>query len=87
MTRRFYVGRASDLEAVIVALDTAGYEPEPYSGRGMHGGLCVSVRVHSNVEAGELTSVVGFRPTTDNMGKGVVAYWPAISWPLEEVPT
>jgi hypothetical protein len=74
------MGTTDKCAVAVRALEEAGYEAVSYSGRGMYGEKCVGVRVGSAIEAGELTAVVGHRPTTDSMGMGVIAYWPAISW-------
>jgi hypothetical protein len=68
------------------ALEQCGYEPRSYSGRGMFGKQCVSVnlddigqlfRVGQSVAKLEVTIS---SPRIDNMGRGVVAYWPHEPW-------
>jgi hypothetical protein len=66
-------------------LSAAGYEPDSYSGRGMYGKECVGVIVASYAEVARAAQIVGREPTTDSMGRGVVAYWPSIAW-VDGVP-
>lgn len=64
---------------LIIALETAGYEPYAYSGRHMYGARCVAVNLPSTdqlfVLGRELRSDFT-EPMRDDMGKGIVAYWP-----------
>jgi glucan biosynthesis protein len=73
---------------IIEKLKDKGFDPTSYSGRGMFGKRCVSVYVRPNEiwKEAEVVEIVGARPTTDSMGKGIVVYWPNLEWPegLEE---
>lgn len=66
-------------ERIVAALDEEGIKSEPYSGRGMYGKYCVSVR---NYDAYDLPRGLG-KPSEDSMGKGNVLYCPSA---LLEVP-
>jgi hypothetical protein len=74
-------------------LEDAGLEPASYSGRGMHGRHCVSIKgtsdeceviadmvaqaVISGADVLDLCDVI--RSTrTDSLGMGVVMYWPGL---------
>lgn len=66
------------------ALEDAGYDPEPYSGRAMFGAQCVSVELEGDGDLWELAVDLARTfegripaPRTDSMGKGIVAYWPS----------
>jgi hypothetical protein len=65
----------------IARLRDEGLEPRRYSGRGMFGADCIGVDVESREDAGALKALFDLKPTTDSMGRGVVAYWPALPWP------
>lgn len=69
-------------------LHNAGYETEPYSGRGMEGRYCVSVNVDDKAEVFEIGFALGQDhadnpggPWFDALGKGVVLYWRNMPWP------
>ena len=76
-------------------LEDAGYDPQPYSGRGMFGKQCVSVRSDERLLM-VLSDIVGCiedkmqsaellrRAETDQMGTGIVVYWPSAKWPTKE---
>jgi hypothetical protein len=69
--------RTQDL---IAALEDKGYDWRPYSGRRMYGARCVGVTLDSIEDLYALGRDVGSAmldpPTTDSMGRGIVAYWP-----------
>lgn len=62
------------------ALEDAGYEPRPYSGRDMYGKQCVGVVVSSPADLFMLGKAMAEydigRPTLDNMGREIIVYWP-----------
>ena len=68
-------------EAALLKLRDDGHDPQRYSGRGMYGKDCVGVVVDSRAEALSLADVLDLKPTLDSMGRGIVAYWPALPWP------
>ena len=83
-----------DRERLIEIIETAGYTPAPYSGRGMYGRRCVSFTIENEtplshafadlVEAAENADEACriLRATMrDSMGLGEVLYWSAVSWP------
>lgn len=62
------------------AIKLAGFQPKPYSGRGMFGAFCVSVNVDRGQEAKlfsgmakHLADIPGY--SQDSMGLGTVIYW------------
>jgi hypothetical protein len=65
---------------LISALEEAGYEWRSYSGRGMCGEECVGVPLDGDSDlwklARDLAEIDVGQPTTDNMGRGLIAYWP-----------
>lgn len=79
------------VEKFIEALEDAGYEPKSYSGRGMYGKKCVSVHgddvsewdiarnLFNETHDGEFDNVPA--PKQDQMGRGIVLYWPSYKWP------
>jgi hypothetical protein len=69
---------------LIEVLSDQGLEPKAYSGRGMYGKHCVSVTFNRGDDAGNYTLPPGW--TTDQMGLGVVFYWPRAEWPEERSP-
>ncbi len=66
----------------------AGYEARSYSGRGMFGKECVSI--HANQDdlwkvARSLSHDLNIpTPNIDQLGLGIVIYWPSYEWPKEE---
>ena len=75
----------------IEALEDAGYDPKPYSGRGMFGKQCVSVS-EEDVTAWDIAHGLWYlvpedehldvpEPRQDSMGLGIVLYWPSYEWP------
>lgn len=69
------------------AIEYAGYEWREYSGRGMYGRKCVGVTLSDASDLFALgagladycdeESLPYFpNPTTDSMGRGIIAYWP-----------
>lgn len=83
-----------EVERFIEALDDAGFEPKRYSGRGMYGKECVSVRGDEDnpISAwdiarelfGEPREFVIPEPRQDSLGLGIVLYWTSYEWPKEE---
>lgn len=74
--------KTSKSEKLIEALESAGYSPRAYSGRGMYGDECVTVS--GNIGERELGIQIGegFGPyRTDSLGKGIAVYWPSHKWP------
>jgi len=75
----------SQAQLLIEALREAGYKPRRYSGRGMEGKWCVGIACKSIWPVGSsLAGKIFFElpmPTTDQLGKGIIAYWPSIAWP------
>jgi hypothetical protein len=67
-----------DANKLYQSLHAAGYNPCAYSGRGMYGVECVAIYLDDASELLEVgASVKGAgKPHTDNLGKGIVAYWP-----------
>lgn len=79
------------------ALRAVGEKPRPYSGRGMYGAHCPSFEANSLQEAFEVFAKLGQNDgrmgvemaedaVTDNMGHGIVVYWPSVTYPKSEVP-
>lgn len=70
----------SDLRSRLSKLiESAGFDPQPYSGRGMYGEHCLSFTCYLyGVADKEMHKVLrGLR--RDQMGKGYVIYFPAVS--------
>ncbi len=74
-------------KTLIGILEDAGYEPYSYSGRGMYGKTCVSVHADRDsgislwVLAQELVDHGLPEPKQDQLGLGMVYYWPSYEWP------
>lgn len=71
----------------IEMLEECGFDPQSYSGRGMYGKECVSVRDATVWEVGRMLphDATGIpEPHTDSLGTGIVIYWPKFEWPKEE---
>ena len=80
-----------DREHLIKTIEAAGYDPEPYSGRGMDGRQCVSFTDDSRLmkvlaelvgacdDVGEAEQLVR-KMSTDSMGLGTVFYWKSVAW-------
>lgn len=72
------------------ALRTVDLEPQSYSGRGMYGRQCVSVKGSSQKDLISRIVMCGLEPEqvgqliqmshADSLGLGVVIYWPSIEW-------
>jgi hypothetical protein len=64
-------------------LATTDFDVFSYSGRSMYGKKCVAVRLSSYHDlfglGQELSGTFVSTPTLDQLGKGMVAYWPNIS--------
>lgn len=73
----------TDVKSIIERLKDKGFDAFSYSGRGMYGKRCVSVDIRHNEiwKEAEVAEIVGKAPTTDSLGKGIVAYWPHLAWP------
>lgn len=79
------------VKGLIEALESYGYDPQSYSGRGMYGKECVSVHdgsiwdiakdLFSEGEDGAFNSLP--EPRQDQLGLGVVLYWPSYEWPKD----
>lgn len=81
----------ADSKALIEVLEDAGYMPRPYSGRGMFNKECVGVGIGKGINnslwdlAQTLTQVGGIpEPISDQLGLGMIYYWPAYPWPANE---
>lgn len=72
--------------AVARRIEVAGYRPYAYSGRFMYGARCLGVNVESAADLVRLGTEAGPLPEAaiDEMGKGLVAYWPELPWPDDE---
>jgi hypothetical protein len=81
-----------EVEKFIEVLEDAGYEPESYSGRGMYGKNCVSLK--GDVSVWDVAYSLWFNnfddedldvpePKTDSLGLGIVIYWPSYEWPKD----
>lgn len=76
---------------VRVLSDLADFNVRAYSGRFMFGKEClaVSCRCHTDLimllaeEDPELLKTLG-KPTLDDLGKGVICYWPQVAAPDED---
>lgn len=72
------------LESIADSID-GGSLSRDYSGRSMYGETCYGVEGDNEAELlitigrelGDLLDIVGF-PKLDNMGMGIIAYWPGI---------
>lgn len=88
-----------DIEALKQALLDIGYEPRSYSGRGMYGRYCLGVStddspvklgantVLSLIDAGEedlAREFADLRACQDQLGLGIIVYWPQIEWSDED---
>lgn len=75
-------------------LESIGWRPMRYSGRGMYGKSCLGVQLDTvgqlfvlGYQLGEGTSnptYIPHAPKLDNLGHGVIAYWPDVAWITEE---
>lgn len=85
------------VKQLIEALESYGYDPQSYSGHGMYGKECVSVRssederisvwdiakdLFSEGEDGGFNKLP--EPRQDSFGLGIVLYWPKYEWPEED---
>jgi hypothetical protein len=87
-----------DVKQFIEALEEGGWETRSYSGRSMFGRTCVSVRdsgdgfekasaweiakhLFSEQYDGKFDSVP--EPQQDQLGLGIVLYWPYYEWPKD----
>lgn len=79
----------AEAQDLIDALEDIGYDPEGYSGRGMYGKQCVSVRADDLHVLFEMGLEFGQRdpneqwptPRSDSLGTGIIIYWPRVEWP------
>ena len=71
---------------LIEALADANLETKSYSGRGMYGKTCVSVRDASVWEiARAIPEDMNVpEPRQDQLGLAIVVYWPSYPWPESE---
>lgn len=90
-----------EVKKFIEALEDAGYDPQPYSGRGMYGKHCVSLKHGPDDEPLSVWDLakVSFNesydgefdnlpePRQDSLGLGIVLYWPSYEWPFEKEGT
>lgn len=74
---------STNVKSIIQRLKDEGFDTCSYSGRGMYGKRCVSVYIRPNEiwKEADVRDLIGKAPTTDSMGKGIVAYWPDLTWP------
>jgi hypothetical protein len=81
-----------DVNKLIDVLKEAGYDPKPYSGRGMKGKECVAIM--GDLTPWEVARALWFNnfdgedldvpePAQDSMGLDFVLYWPRLEWPNE----
>ena len=78
-------------ESLIVALKDVGYDPRAYGGRGMYGKRCVAITgdditvwglakaLFSEQFDGQFNRLSA--PQQDQLGLGIVLYWPSYEWP------
>jgi len=74
--------------ALMSELENLGLEPQAYSGRAMYGKQCVSVTLDRDegwtvwaIARGMDSELDIPSPNTDQMGLGMVLYWPSLKWP------
>jgi hypothetical protein len=89
-----------EVQQFIDALESEGFEPKSYSGRGMYGKSCVSVSGEdedgNDVSAWNVARALWYdrfdeaeghldipAPRQDQLGLGIVLYWPSYEWPQE----
>ena len=83
------------VERFIETLESEGFEPRSYSGRGMYGKECVSVS-GDDVSVWNVARALWYdrdgdqqlnvpEPRQDQLGLGIVLYWPSFEWPKESV--
>ena len=84
-------------QKLIEALEEGGWEVRSYSGRGMYGKRCVSVRDGQDGEKASAWEIAKHlfseqydgefdrlpEPQQDQLGLGIVLYWPRYPWPEE----
>jgi hypothetical protein len=73
-------------QELIEMLEEAQLEPSSYSGRGMYGKECIAVTNESvwRVARALPQDADIPAPATDQLGKGIVMYWPTLEWPQEK---
>lgn len=78
-----------EVQNFIEALEDSGFEPRKYSGRGMFGKECVAVS-GKDVSEWEVARALSYiedfdipEPRQDQLGLGIVLYWPSYEWPEE----
>jgi hypothetical protein len=79
----------SDSAALIQALKESGLTPRSYSGRGMYGKECVGFEDRNGVGLWEFARHLDpdlelREPHSDQLGKGMIYYWPEYAWPEGE---
>lgn len=76
-----------DNEQLITLLKRLDQQPRSYSGRGMYERQCVGIVVDSDDDLWNLAQQLGAEsvviepPRIDQMGRGIIAYWPRFEWP------
>jgi len=84
-------------QTLVALIESSGFEPSSYSGGGMYGKECVSVRgVRGDVTPWDVAwnlamtvqdehegSIYIPEPRIDSLGLGVIIYWPSVEWPKE----
>jgi hypothetical protein len=73
-------------EVIRSRVEDEGFSVGAYSGRGMFGRECVSVDVgqDDHMSHEDLIAAVGVQGAkVDSLGRGVVVYWPRVTWPSE----
>ena len=80
----------AESKALIEVLEDSGYDPRSYSGRFMTGRQCVAVAIDKDSGnllwqlAQTLAEVGGIpEPNSDQLGLGMIYYWPSYPWPKE----
>lgn len=82
-------------QQVETALESVSAEFRDYSGRGMYGDRCPSFDVEDEAEAfsvfvrlavedEEMAAYLARTARTDSMGRGMVVYWPSITYEKTE---
>lgn len=76
-----------DFNSLSDALSILGYDPRPYSGRGMYGKECLSVVVEWSNDQWVIAQALALRfgettpaPDSDSLGRNTVLYWSQIEW-------
>lgn len=78
----------------IMALEDAGFEPRPYSGRSMYGKNCAGIDcddaldalatiLHTSFDDESAVPGMAQHPKSDSIGLGQILYWPRVEWRKE----